>query len=311
MLSIVYPEFLSMKTPLLSIACLLIIIATVRSQNFDTVQVRSEQVAGNIYILKGSGGNIGVLTGPDGILMIDDQFLPLSEKIKNAIAALDKGNIRFTLNTHVHGDHTGSNEFFKRNGSTIVAHDLVRERMQKEYVNKTTNQTTPPRDKDAWPVVTFSDKMNLHLNDQDISLIHFAPGHTDGDVIINFKQANVFHMGDVFVTYGYPFIDASRGGSISGLISTLDKVMSMMDDNSKIIPGHGNLSTKADVKKYRDRLAKIRDEVAAALKKGKKVQDIAAMGITDPFDAEWGKGFLKGKDFVVIVAEGLNAEKTK
>lgn len=300
-----------MKTHLLSIACLLIITATVQSQNFDTVQVRSEQVAGNVYVLKGSGGNIGVLTGPDGILMIDDQFLPLSEKIKNAIANLDKGNIRFTLNTHIHGDHTGSNEFFKRNGSTIIAHDVVRERMKTEQVNKAMNRTTPPRDKDAWPVVTFSDKLNLHLNDQDISLIHFAPGHTDGDVIIHFKQANVFHMGDVFVTYGYPFIDASSGGSINGLISALDKAMSMMDDNSKIIPGHGNVSTKADVKKYRDRLGKIRDEVAAALKKGKKIQDIASMGITDSFDAEWGKGFLKGKDFVVIVAEGLNAEKTK
>jgi cyclase len=310
----VVKKFLSifnhMKTHLLSAAFLLIITA-VQSQNFDTVQVRSEQVRDNIYVLKGSGGNIGVLTGADGVLMIDDQFLPLSEKIKNAIASLDKGNIRFTLNTHIHGDHTGSNEFFKRNGSTIVAHDVVRERMKKDQVNKVMNRTTPARDKDAWPVVTFSDKLNLHLNDQDISLIHFAPGHTDGDVVIHFKQANVFHMGDVFVTYGYPFIDASSGGSINGLISALDKAMSMMDDNSKIIPGHGNVSTKADVKKYRDRLAKIRDEVAAALKKGKKVQDIASMGITDPFDAEWGKGFIKGKDFVVIVAEGLNAEKTK
>lgn len=279
---------------------------TVKAQtNWDTIQIRSEKVAGNIYMLRGSGGNIGVLTGKDGIVMIDDQFLPLSEKIKNAIAALDNGTIKFTINTHIHGDHSGGNEYFKQIGSTIVAHDVVRERMMKEHVNKANNRTTPPRERDAWPVVTFSDQLNIHLNDQDIELIHFNPGHTDGDVVIHFKQANVFHMGDVFVTYGYPYIDISNGGTINGLISSLDKVMPLMDENTKVIPGHGNLCTKADVKKYRDRLANIRDKVAAALKNGKKVEDLAGLGITDAYDAEWGKGFIKGKDFVLIVAEDM------
>lgn len=279
---------------------------TVKAQtNWDTIQIRSEKVAGNIYMLRGSGGNIGVLTGKDGIVMIDDQFLPLSEKIKNAIAALDNGTIKFTINTHIHGDHSGGNEYFKQIGSTIVAHDVVRERMMKEHVNKANNRTTPPRERDAWPVVTFSDQLNIHLNDQDIELIHFNPGHTDGDVVIRFKQANVFHMGDVFVTYGYPYIDISNGGTINGLISSLDKVMPLMDENTKVIPGHGNLCTKADVKKYRDRLANIRDKVAAALKNGKKVEDLAGLGITDAYDAEWGKGFIKGKDFVLIVAEDM------
>ena len=279
--------------------------------NWDTVKIRSEKIIGNVYMLKGSGGNIGVLTGKDGILMIDDQFLPLSGKIKDAIAELDKSPIRFTINTHIHGDHSGGNEFFKQIGSTVIAHDVVRERMMKEHVNKATNQTTPPRPADAWPVVTFNDQLNIHLNDQDIEIIHFNAGNTVGDVFIRFKQANVFHMGDVFVTYGYPYIDTSNGGTINGLITCLDKVMNLMDENTKVIPGHGNLCTKADVKKYRDRLAHIRDEVASALKKGKKVEELAGLPIASTYDAEWGKGFVKGKDFVLVVADGVKSDLDK
>ena len=262
-------------------------------QNFDSVQVTSQSVRDNIYMLKGAGGNIGIITGEDGVLMIDDQFLPLGQKIEAAIAALDKGPIRFTLNTHIHGDHSGSNEYFKQLGSTLIAHDLVRERMIKE-----------PRDKEAWPLITFPDKLSLHLNGQDIDL-HYLPGHTDGDVVIHFRQANVFHMGDLFVRYGYPYIDMKNGGSINGMIASVDKALAMMNDESLIIPGHGELCKKGEVKKFRDRLATIRDQVASALKKGKKPEDLASLGITKAYDAEWGKGFIKGNDFVLIVAEGL------
>lgn len=271
--------------------------AALSQQDWEAVKVTSEQVRDNIYMLKGSGGNIGVLTGEDGIVMIDDQFLQLGDKIKNAIAVLDKGPIRFTLNTHIHGDHSGSNEYFTRLGSTIIAHDLVRERMIGQ-----------PRVEDAWPVVTFPDRLSLHLNGQDIELIHFEPGHTDGDVIIHFKQANVFHMGDVFVRYGYPYIDVSSGGNINGLIASVEKALELMNDESLVIPGHGEICRKGDVKKYRDRLAEIRDKVASALKQGKKPEDLAGLGITNPYDDEWGKGFIKGKDFVITVAAGLAAK---
>lgn len=264
-------------------------------QNWDSVKVTSHHVKNNIYMLKGSGGNIGVLTGSDGVVMIDDQFLQLGEKIRNAIALLDKGPILFTLNTHIHGDHSGSNEYFKRLGSTIVAHDVVRTRMIKE-----------PRDKDAWPVITFPNKLSLHLNEEDIDLIHFEAGHTDGDVIIHFREANVFHMGDVFVRYGYPYIDMSNGGSINGLIASVEKAMNLMDEESIVIPGHGDLCKKADVQRYHDRLKDIRDKVANALRQGKKQEDLSGLGITDPYDAEWGQSFIKGKDFVLIVAQGLN-----
>ena len=283
-----------MKQSFTLVVSLVITLSAGAQQNWDSIQVTSQQVRDNIYMLTGSGGNIGVLTGEDGIVMIDDQFLELGDKIKKAIAALDKGPIRFTLNTHIHGDHSGSNEYFKRAGSTIVAHDVVRERMIKQ-----------PRDKDAWPVITFPDKLSLHLNGQDIDLLHFEAGHTDGDVIIHFKQGNVFHMGDVFVRYGYPYIDMSNGGNINGLISTVEKVLAIMNDQAMVIPGHGELCKKDEVKKYRDRLATIRDKVASALKQGKKPEDLAGLGITKAYDAEWGKGFIKANDFVMVVAAGL------
>lgn len=279
--------------------------AFAQGNNMDTVKIRPVKITDNIYMLKGSGGNIGVLIGKDGTLMIDNQFAPLSNKINGAIKTLDPGEIRFLVNTHLHGDHSGGNENFKRMGVTVVAHDLARERMGKEQVNKAMNRVTPPREKDALPVITFSDKLNFHLNDEDIVLHHFDAGHTDGDLIVQFKNANVVHTGDAFVRYGYPFIDVSSGGSVNGFISTLDKILLLIDDNTKIIPGHGEPATKADVKKVRDAVADIRDQVSSALKKGKKTEDISALGISDKYDADLGKGFVKGKDFVLMIAENL------
>lgn len=279
-------------------------VAVAQQPNYDTVRIRPVLVSNNLYFLKGSGGNIGVLIGNDGTLMIDDQFAPLSNKINGAIKTLSPGEIKFLINTHIHGDHTGGNDNFKKMGITILAQDQVRERMTKETVNRQ-NEKVPPRAKDALPDITFADKLNVHINDEDIELIHFDPGHTDGDVIVHFKKANVYHMGDMFVTYGYPFIDVSSGGSVNGMIAALDKILALMDDQAKVIPGHGELSTKADVKVFRDRLADIRDQVAAALKKGKKKEDLPNLGITDKYDAEWGKGFLKGKDFVMLVADNI------
>jgi glyoxylase-like metal-dependent hydrolase (beta-lactamase superfamily II) len=291
---------------LLCVCCLLV----QAQDNYDTVKIRPVQVAENLYFLKGSGGNIGVFIGKDGTLMVDDQFAPLSNKINGAIKTLSPNDIRFLINTHLHGDHSGGNENFKKMGVTVVAHDMVRARMSKERVNPTDKTVTPPLPEDAWPVVTFSGKLNFYLNQEEIELLHVTPGHTDGDVVIHFKKANVYHMGDMFVTYGYPYIDYGSGGSINGFISSLDAFLGMMDDNTKVIPGHGELCTKADVKKFRDRLAEIRDEVAAALKKGKKPEEITSLPVSSKYDAEWGKGFIKGKEFVLLIAENLKATQT-
>jgi glyoxylase-like metal-dependent hydrolase (beta-lactamase superfamily II) len=258
-----------------------------------------------LYFLKGSGGNIGVFIGKEGTLMVDNQFAPLSNKINGAIKTLSPHDIRFLINTHLHGDHSGGNENFKKMGSTIIAHDMVRDRMSKEHVNKASNNVTPPRPEDAWPIITFSEKLNVYLNQENIELIHVSPAHTDGDVVVRFKKANVYHMGDMFVTYGYPYIDYGNGGSINGFITSLDAILALMDDNAKVIPGHGELCSKADVKKFRDRLAEIRDDVAAALKKGRKSEEITGLPIATKYDAEWGQGFTKGKDFVLQIADNL------
>jgi cyclase len=292
------------------VALIFIAASATAQQNFDTVRIRPLKVAEHIYMLKGSGGNIGVFTGPEGILMIDNQFAPLSEKITAAIKTLDAGPIRFLINSHIHGDHSGGNDNFAKAGATIVAHDQVRARMMKETVNQRMNRTFPPREKIAWPVVTFDSKLNFHLNDEDIELLHFDPGHTDGDAIIHFKKANVYHTGDAFVRTGYPYIDGSSGGTLDGYISTLAKLLTVIDGSAKVIPGHGDLGTRADVKAVHDMLLDIRNQVAAALKSGKKVEDIPGMNITAKYDAQWGAGFVKGKDFVLVVAESLQTRKT-
>ncbi|MFM8914108.1 MAG: MBL fold metallo-hydrolase [Flammeovirgaceae bacterium] len=291
-----------------NLICLLLLTNSLFAQNFDTVKIRPQRVTDNIFMLTGSGGNIGLLIGRDGVLMVDDQYAPLSQKISDAIKSISKNNLRFVVNTHVHGDHSGGNENFKKLGATLVAHEQVRVRMMTEQFNKRFNRTSPPRDKEAWPQITFSTNMYFHLNGEDIDLVHLGKGHTDGDVIVHFKKANVFHAGDAFVRYGYPFIDISSGGTVNGFIETLDKFLLLLDDNSKIIPGHGELATKADVKLLRDQLADIRDQVAAALKNGTKPEDVGSLGITDKYEENMGKGFLKGKDFVMMIAESLNAK---
>jgi glyoxylase-like metal-dependent hydrolase (beta-lactamase superfamily II) len=290
-----------MRLRFLAIAALLLPLAALAQQNFDTVKIRPFKLTDNLYVLFGAGGNIGVLTGPEGNLIVDDQFAPLTEKIRAAVKSLDAGELKYVINTHLHGDHTGGNENLKKIGATLVAHDNVRNRMMKETVNRQ-GATVPPRSKDAWPAMTFATKLNVHLNGEDLELTFLDRGHTDGDIIVYFKNANVMHTGDAFVRYGYPYIDVASGGSFPGFIHTLEMIYAASNDNTRIIPGHGAVTTRAEVKALRDKLADIRDQVTAALKKGTKPEDLAALGITDKYEAELGKGFVKGKDFVLMVA---------
>ena len=291
-----------MRLVILLLACFAFTVQAQR--NFDTVNIRPIKITDNIYMMLGSGGNIGFIKGEDGALIIDNQFGPLSGKIAQAVVDEGGGEIKMLINTHIHGDHSGGNENFGRWGVTIVAHENVRTRMMRE--SKRGDQVSPPRDKSAWPVITFPDQMNIHWNGEDIELYHFLTGHTDGDVVVKFKNANVFHMGDMYVQYGYPYVDMDNGGGINGFIASLDKILPLMDGNSKIIPGHGKLATKKEVQAFRDRLAEIRDAVATALKKGTKPEDLGNLPIASKYDAEWGKGFVKGKDFVMMVASSLN-----
>jgi glyoxylase-like metal-dependent hydrolase (beta-lactamase superfamily II) len=258
-------------------------------------------------MLEGAGGNIGVSAGQDGQFMIDDQYAGMTENIRKALAALGPQPLRFLVNTHWHGDHTGGNENFSKTGAVIVAQDNVRKRMSTEQFIKLFDTHVPAAPAIALPVITFSESVSFHLNGDDIDVVHVAPAHTDGDSIVYFRKANVIHAGDTFFNGMYPFIDVSSGGSINGQIAAAERILGMGDEHTRIIPGHGPLADRAALRAYRDMLAKVRDRVAPLAKAGKSLDQVLAAKPTAEFDASWGKGFLKPEQFVAIVYSSLAA----
>src|SRR5216684_221196 len=225
---------------------LLTLLGAARAQqDFSKVEIKVSKVAGSVYMLEGSGGNIGVSVGDDGIVIVDDQFAPLAPKIKAALKGITDKPLKFVLNTHFHGDHTGGNAQFGTD-ATIIAHENVRKRLQQG--GTVGGNAVPPVPKEALPVVTFNDRATVHLNGEDIRAIHFPNGHTDGDSVIFFPKSNVVHMGDDFVTYGLPFVDVHNGGSVSGMIAGCEKVLGMTSPDVKFIPGHGPISTPSDLR---------------------------------------------------------------
>src|SRR5882672_8412559 len=266
-------------------------------QDFSKVQIKVTKVSGTIYMLEGSGGNIGVSVGDDGIVIVDDQFAPLAPKIKEALKGITDKSVRFVLNTHFHGDHTGGNAVFGRE-ATIIAHENVRKRL-KEGVTVMGNEVKPAA-KEALPVITFNDRTTVHLNGEDIRAIHFPNGHTDGDSVIFFPQANVVHMGDDFVTYGFPFVDAANGGSVSGMIAGCEKVLSMTTADVKIIPGHGPLSGPADLRKFVEMLKDTRSLVAEAAKQGKTTDQMKKDHLLSKYE-DLGKGFIKTETWIDLL----------
>jgi glyoxylase-like metal-dependent hydrolase (beta-lactamase superfamily II) len=293
------------------IIAFLVLVAAVPlfgQRNFDTVHVRSTIVADNIFMLQGAGGNIGVCSGENGIFVIDDQFAPLTEKIKTAIADATQSNaaVRFILNTHWHGDHTGGNENFGKAGTVIVAHENVRKRMSVEQFNQMFNRTTPPSPKDALPIVTFTSDVTFHLNGDDIHVFHVEPAHTDGDAVVHFTKANVIHTGDLFFTGRYPFIDLSSGGSVDGVIAASEKILSLCNAETKIIPGHGSLSDLKGLNDYHTMLKTVRDRIRELVDAGKSLDEVKTARPTVEFDDSWGKGFMNPDTFVEIVYKSLS-----
>jgi len=270
-------------------------------EGFDSVKIETIKVAEGIYMLMGKGGNIGVSVGEDGVFMIDDQFAPLSKKIKQAIAKISDKSIRFIINTHWHFDHTGGSENFGKEGVVIIAHDNVRERMTKDNFIEAFNKKVPASPKVALPVITFNDAVNFHLNEQEIHVVHQSNAHTDGDSIVFFKTANVIHMGDIFFNGLYPFIDASSNGSVKGIIRTVDQVLAMVDDQTKIIPGHGPLGDKKALQKYRDMLVTVSSRMQKLIKEGKSLEQIVAMKPNADIDVAWGNGFLNAEAFLKVL----------
>jgi glyoxylase-like metal-dependent hydrolase (beta-lactamase superfamily II) len=250
-------------------------------QDFSKVQIKATKVAGHVYMLEGSGGNIGVSVGDDGIVIVDDQFAPLAPKIKEALKKIEDQPVRFVLNTHFHGDHSGGNPEFGKE-ATIIAHENVRKRLA---------SGPNPMVRGGLPVITFNDRASVHLNGEDIRAIHLPHGHTDGDSVIYFPESNVVHMGDDFVTYGFPFVDVASGGSVSGMIAGLEKVLAMVPKDVKVIPGHGPLSGTDDVEKFIGMLKETRELVADAAKAGKTVEQMKDDKLLAKY-ADLGKGFI-------------------
>ena len=289
---------------LVSIAFGLGLLTATAQQDFSKVEIKVTKVAGTVYMLEGAGGNIGVSVGEDGIAIVDDQFAPLANKIKEALKGISDKPVKFVLNTHFHGDHTGGNAEFGA-ASTIIAHENVRRRLKDG--GKVAGNDVKPAARAALPVITFDDGAVVHFNGEDIRAVHFANGHTDGDSVIFFKEANVIHMGDDFVTYGFPFVDVSSGGSVGGMISACEKVLAMAGAGAKIIPGHGPLSTPSDLRKFIDMLKSTRDMVADALKRGKTTDQMKAEHILSKYE-DLGKGFIKTDAWIDLLAHEIQAK---
>jgi glyoxylase-like metal-dependent hydrolase (beta-lactamase superfamily II) len=260
--------------------------------NYDTVQVRVIPVSGNVYMLQGAGGNIGLAAGDDAVFVIDDQFAPLTRKILAAIATVTPKPVRFVVNTHWHSDHVGGNENLGAagEGALIYAHENVRKRMSVGGFIEALNARVEPFPPSALPVVTFTDAVTFHINGDTVSVSHVPPAHTDGDAIVYFRKANVVHMGDTFHNAGLPFVDLSSGGSINGFIAAADRVLAMTNAQTRIIPGHGPLADRARLQAYRNMTVALRDRIRTLISTGKTVEQILELNIGAQYAKDWPGG---------------------
>ncbi len=271
-------------------------IASSQAPDFDTVEIKTTKVVDNIYMLEGFGGNIGVSIGVDGVFLIDDQFAPLAPKIRAAVTALSDQPVDYVVNTHWHGDHTGANEQFADDGAVIVAHDNVRTRMQ---------GAPKPSPEGALPVITFSDTATFHYNGHEITVVHPKHAHTDGDVMLHFREVDVIHAGDIMFNGMFPFIDLRSGGSIDGFIAGMEQLAEMCGPRTKIIPGHGPVASKDDVLASIAMLKEARWRVAKLIAQGKDLPAVKEAAPLADYDAEWSWVFITTERFTELLFQGL------
>ena len=270
-------------------------------RDFSAIEIKTTPVAGKVSMLEGAGGNIGVSAGPDGILIVDDEFAPLSDRIRKALDALGTGGPRYILNTHFHGDHTGGNAIFGKDGK-IVAQEIVRTRLMTP--RDVAGQHEDPAPPEALPVITFRRSVSLHWNGEEIRVIHLPPGHTDGDSIVWFTGSNVVHLGDDFFNGRFPFIDVDGGGDVLGYMHNVDTLVAQLPADAKLIPGHGPLATMADLKAFEHMLQVTIGIVQGGIKAGRTLEQIQAEGLP----AEWKKWeweFIDTKKWLQLVYDGL------
>ncbi len=295
---------------LLLIACTCICLSLSAQANMDDAVITTIKIKDHIHMLQWQGaGNMMVLSGKDGNVLIDDQFAPLVVKINAAIQAIRPGEVRFLFNTHYHGDHSGGNENFAKMGATILAHKNVRARLaaDQRIINFSQPQKAAPEA--AWPVITFSDELNVHLNGEDVLIFHVEHAHTDGDALYYLPRSNVLHTGDCFMKGRFPFIDRNSGGSVDGWLAGVSRTLTIIDDETIIIPGHGDLANKKDYREARDALMSLRDMVKKKVNEGLDLDQIKALNLSKDFDSNFGSGFIKSEAMVTAIYKDLKGEK--
>ena len=289
-------------------------LALAQQQDFSKVQIKVTKVFGNIYMLQGAGGNIAASVGEDGIVIVDDEFAPLADKIATAlkdIGVTDKP-VRFVINTHYHGDHTGGNLSFGNKGSTIIAQDNVRKRLESGSKGGNGGAMVfeqKPEQKAALPIITFDHDVTVHLNGEDIRALHYPAGHTDGDAIIFFPKANVVHMGDDYVRYGFPFIDVTAGGSVQGMIAACEGAIAQLPADVKVIPGHGELSSVNEVREYIRMLKETSAAVQNELNAGKGLDQIKKDKVLAPWEKQYASKSLTTDLFIETLYNSLTNQK--
>jgi glyoxylase-like metal-dependent hydrolase (beta-lactamase superfamily II) len=288
---------------------LFLAVITINAQSrFDKVEIKTMEIKDNLYLLQGSGGNIAILTGEDGVLMVDSQFDGLAEKNKAAIKKLSDHSVNFLINTHWHGDHTGGNGAFSNDGATVVAHQNVRKRLSKDELIQAFSREIKAKPKAYWPVITYSEDMQVHFNEEDIFLMHVHNAHTDGDGFVYFSKHNVLHMGDTYFQGRFPFIDLSTGGSLDGLIEAVQAAMMLCDTETVIIPGHGSLSDKKELFTYYTMLNTMKNRLESAIAEGKTIEEMKTMGLDKGYE-EWGTGFISSEKMIDQLWTDYNREK--
>jgi len=299
------------KVLLVAVACVFTINwASAQSDDFSKVQIKVTKVAGNVYMLEGAGGNIGASVGKDGIVVVDDQYAPLAERIQAVLKGITDKPVRFVINTHYHEDHTGGNSYFQKQ-APIIAHDNVRKRLEsggRAGNGGSLKIDAKPAPKEALPIITFDHDVTVHLNGEDIRALYFPAGHTDGDAVIFFPKSNVVHMGDDFVTYGFPFIDIDSGGSIDGMIDGVEKVIGQVPADVKVIPGHGPISSVTDVRAYLEMLKQTREVVAKAIKDGQTLNQMKQAKLLEPWKKYSGK-MIDSDVFLETIYNSLTGQK--
>lgn len=282
-------------------ALALLSLSPAYGQDYSKVEVKAEKLSDTTYVLFGAGGNIGLSVGDDAVFVIDDQFASSAPRIKEAIARITKKPVQFVLNTHYHFDHTGGNEAFGKDGALIVAHDNVRRRLSSEQLIGFLGMKQPATAKGGLPIVTVSGDVTFHINGDEVYAFHVPRAHTDGDLIVHFRKSDVIHMGDVYFNGFYPFIDASGGGTADGVISAVDRVLALATDKTKIVPGHGPVSNKAELQAYRTLLATVTQRIKDLRKQGKTDDEIKAARPAAEYDAKYGAGFIKSDQFITMM----------